>query len=522
VIAKISSGGSFGGALDYLMNPKHKERERAQEREQERQQGRQTEAGRTPPAETKTHEETKPKDDLKRDAPKADERQPKQPQIEERELRPERGRDLADEYEAGQRHRIIGGNMSGQTPRELSREFGLVRELRPDIEKPVHHVSISTGENDRLSVEQWQEIAGTYIEQMGFTNSPHIVIQHRRTKRDHIHILTSRIDFDGKVISEWQSKQRAEKVMREVERKYDLERLPMSRDVMRAAPTRGEQEVFDRTGKLSAKMSLQGHVERALRDEPTATEFIEKLERVGVEVIPNLQSTGRVSGISFRQGDELMKGSNLGRGYSWQGLQQRGLSYDPERDRPALQAATQQAELSRDRVSTVASPARSLAGIANETEPSIGKSAGQYLLDQMNPVRQLENLNPLEQIQGQRQTVQTLGSGIVQGYNLTQDLFARPDATERLQQAAGLDTTGRDAVERLHQAAGIEPVKGEHEAIERLNQAAGVERDHTPTDLTRAPDKALEPGPGSTLTLERAATQEIEAHVIEQTIELIL
>jgi hypothetical protein len=511
VIAKISSGGSFGGALDYLMNPKHKEQERTQEREQGRQQGQQQGAERTPPAEAKTNEETKLKDDPRRDALKAGDRQPEQRQIKEREPRPERGRDLADEYEAGQRHRLIGGNMSGQNPRELSREFGLVRELRPDIEKPVHHVSISAGEKDRLSVEQWQEIADTYIEQMGFTNCPHVVIQHRGSKRDHLHILTSRIDFDGKVVSEWQSKQRAEKVMREVEQRYDLERLPLSREVMRAAPTRGEREVFDRTGKLSVKMSLQGHVERALRDEPTATEFIEKLERVSVEVIPNLQSTGRVSGISFRQGDELMKGSDLGRGFSWGALQQRGLSYDPERDRPAMETVMHRAELSRDPEQVFIPPAPTL-----EPERTIADT----LRDATKSVVEHESnpLNQLYEIQSQGRLLEQDGRGAVSLYHTARDLLTQQDNVERLERAAGLDTPGTAALERLHEAAGLEPTKDGQDALERLNKAAGIE----PPDPARTPDAALDKTLDGASMLERAGAQQVEELTMELGIELIL
>jgi hypothetical protein len=511
VIAKVTSGGSFRGELDYLLNPKHKEQERAQEREQERRQGRQSEAERTPQPEAKTREETSPKNDAPRATPNADERQQKQAETQGRETRQEHARDLADEYESGQRHRIIGGNMSGQNPRELSREFGLVRELRPDIEKPVHHVSISAGERDRLSVEEWQEIADSYIEKMGFQNSPHVVIQHRGTERDHIHILTSRIDFDGKIISEWQSKQRAEKVMREVEKKYDLERLPMSREVMRAAPTRGEQEVFERTGKMSAKVSLQGHVERVLREQPTATEFIEKLQRVGVETIPNLQSTGRVSGISFRQGDELMKGSDLGRGFSWGALQKRGLSYEPERDRPAMEAAKQRAEIGHDpeQILTPPAPAPEVEHTFTDTMTDIGRTAGQYLLDQANPIKQIER---------DFRTLQQLGQLAVNGYQTAKDLLPKPDGVERLQQAVGLESSGKETAERLQQAAGLEPSKDSRDTLERLNTAAGVERPDPSTTPDLTPDRT----PGAAPTLEPAIEREAEEQIIEYGLELLL
>lgn len=512
MIAKVTSGGSFRGALDYLLNPKHKEQERAQEREQERWQGRQSEAERTPQPEAKTREETSPKNDARHATPNADERQQKQVETQRRKTRQEHARDLADEYESGQRHRIIGGNMSGHNPRELAREFGLVRELRPDIEKPVHHVSISAGERDRLSVEEWQEIADTYIEKMGFQNSPHVVIQHRGTERDHIHILTSRIDFDGKIISEWQSKQRAEKVMREVEKKYDLERLPMSREVMRAAPTRGEQEVFERTGKMSAKVSLQGHVERVLREQPTATEFIEKLQRVGVETIPNLQSTGRVSGISFRQGEELMKGSDLGRGFSWGALQKRGLNYEPERDRPAMEAAKQRAEIGHDPEQTLTPPTPT---------PEVERTVADTLRDAAKSVVQheLNRLNPLYEIQSRIHMIEQTGRDIASLYNTAKDLLKSQDNVERLERAAGLDTPGTAALERLQEAAGLEPMKGGQDALERLNNSAGMEH----PDQTRTPggtlDKTLD---GAAPELGQAVVHEVEEQTIELGIELLL
>jgi hypothetical protein len=519
MIAKITAGGSFGGALDYLLNPKQREqeraRERAQEREKEGQQGRQKEIERTPATEAKTREEATLKDDPKQGEPQADGRQQKQTRTDEHEMHAERGRDLAEEYESGQRHRIIGGNMSGQNPRELSREFSLVKELRPDIEKPVHHVSISAGENDHLSVEQWQEIADTYIEKMGFQNSPHVVIQHRGTGRDHIHILTSRIDFDGKVISEWQSKARAEKVMREVEKRYDLERLPMSREVMRAAPTRGEQEVFERTGRMSAKVSLQGHVERALREQPTATEFIEKLQRVGVETIPNLQSTGRVSGISFREGDELMKGSDLGRGFSWGALQKRGLSYEQERDRPVMEAAKERASMGRDhdRILTPPAPIPELERTFADTLSDAARSVVQYEINRLNP------LNPFYEIQSQVRMIEQAGRGVATLYNTARDLFTPQDNVERLERAAGLNTSGKDALERLHEAAGLEPAQGGQDAIERLNNAAGVE----PPDPTRALgatlDKTLD---GASPELGQAVAQQVEEQTIELGIEFLL
>ena len=35
------------------------------------------------------------------------------------------------------RPEIVGGNMAGRTPQDLTREFAVARQQRPDVEKPV-------------------------------------------------------------------------------------------------------------------------------------------------------------------------------------------------------------------------------------------------------------------------------------------------------------------------------------------------------------------------------------------------
>jgi hypothetical protein len=451
MIGKITGGGSFGGALEYLTQPKEKGRE---------QDGRER---------------------LKEVAPSAEEHAPG--------------------YGEGERHRIIGGNMSGQTREELTAEFEAVRRQRPDIEKPVHHASLSAGERDEVSVEEWREIAAKYVERMGYRDAPYVVIQHRDGARDHVHILTSRVDVRGNVVSDWKCKERAEGVLRDIEREHGLERVTPSREVLRAAPSRGELERFNRTGELSAKMALQGHIETALRESPTATEFIERLQMSGVEAIPYVQKSGRVTGISFRKGKELMKGSDLGRGYSWNALQERGLSYDQERDRPTVEAARERASVGREAPAAPV-PEHTFADFAND----IGRQLGQHLINQVNPVHQIES---------QVRALEAAGRGITDGVSALRDLVTRRDEAEQLSRATAPDTASRDGLERLQQAAGLDPVKSERDGLERLSSVPGLEPKDSPSDLTLTPDKTA-PELTPALDIQR------EEHVLEHVIDFML
>ena len=90
---------------------------------------------------------------------------------------------------------------------------------------------------------------------------------------------------------------------------------------------------------------LQEAIDRAAQGQPTMSEFIDRLEKAGVRVIPSIQKSGRLNGMSYVIDGILAKGSDLGRAYTAQGLQKRlGIRYEPERDQPRLIAAAEQAK----------------------------------------------------------------------------------------------------------------------------------------------------------------------------------
>ena len=226
---------------------------------------------------------------------------------------------------------LLDTNMAGDNPRELAREFGEVRALRPNLTKAVCHASISLSPEEKLSDDQWRAVAREYLGGMGFGNSQYVVTKHLDTKHPHIHVLANRVTMRGEVVSDSKDYQRQETIMRRLEREYGLKEVEPSKEALRRAPTKGEIECAVRTGEPSAKMTMQALVDKALRNTPEYEEFRKRLEKAGVEVIPNVASTGRISGISYRQNEITMKGSDLGKGYSWAGLQKRGLTYEQDR-----------------------------------------------------------------------------------------------------------------------------------------------------------------------------------------------
>ena len=90
----------------------------------------------------------------------------------------------------------------------------------------------------------------------------------------------------------------------------------------------------------SEKEQLKGIIREAAQGQPTMGEFVRRLEGRGVQVRANIARTGHVSGISYRLDHVAVKGSRLGRSYSFEGVQRDfGVEYDRERDLPELQRA---------------------------------------------------------------------------------------------------------------------------------------------------------------------------------------
>ena len=265
-------------------------------------------------------------------------------------------------------HIIDQHAVEGSSARELAAGFRESWELNQRVESPVWHVSLSLDQGEHLSDDQWSQVARRYLNEMGYTANQWVAIKHEDTTHGHIHIVASKVRMDnGKVVNGWQDQPRSQRVLRGIERDYGLRSPQMSQEVGRKAPTRDEIAMVERTGQDSLKMTLQGAVDASKAGKPTLTAFKERLEALGVDLVANVQSTGRVSGISFKMGDQVMKGSALGKKYSWANLAKE-IDYEPSRDHEAIRGRK------------AAEPGREVRPI-QPVEPAMGTGPGGSAVD---------------------------------------------------------------------------------------------------------------------------------------------
>jgi len=89
-------------------------------------------------------------------------------------------------------------------------------------EKPVLHVSLNPDPNDVLSDDKLSEIAQEYMQKMGYGDQPFIVYMHEDIERKHIHIVSLRVDEDGKKIDDSFEHRRSMTACREIEQRHGL------------------------------------------------------------------------------------------------------------------------------------------------------------------------------------------------------------------------------------------------------------------------------------------------------------
>ena len=93
--------------------------------------------------------------------------------------------------------------------------------------KTVFHCSLNPHPDEKLSDEQLVQIAKEYMKALGYGKQPYIVFKHNDISREHIHIVSLRVDCRGRKINDKFEKRRSKQITDALERKFGL--IPSSK-----------------------------------------------------------------------------------------------------------------------------------------------------------------------------------------------------------------------------------------------------------------------------------------------------
>ena len=194
--------------------------------------------------------------------------------------------------------------------------------------KMVFHCSLNPHPDEKLSDETLTQIAKEYMEALGYGKQSYIVFKHNDIAREHIHIVSLRIDGEGKKINDKFEKRRSKQITDALERKYNL--IPSSKvtdremkEVSKIDTTKGniKEQVaetllsvlkhyeFCSLGELNAILSVYN-----LAVEEVKTEFRGK-KYEGLVYVPTDDKGDKVS--------SPIHASDIGRGVGYTAVQNR-------------------------------------------------------------------------------------------------------------------------------------------------------------------------------------------------------
>ncbi|WP_286801710.1 MULTISPECIES: relaxase/mobilization nuclease domain-containing protein [Sphingobacterium] len=107
------------------------------------------------------------------------------------------------------------GAMTSLRPSDYINYLELQTSASKKIKNPQFHVAISC-KGRTHSKEELTEIAEKWLKGMGYENQPYLLIFHKDTKNNHIHIVSTRVGRDGKKISDSYEKLRSYEVLNRV------------------------------------------------------------------------------------------------------------------------------------------------------------------------------------------------------------------------------------------------------------------------------------------------------------------
>lgn len=234
---------------------------------------------------------------------------------------------------------LINSNMASTTPTDLAWEFRKFAQLNQRVEKPVLHLSISPAPDDRI-LDEWElcMIAQDLLEGLELSNNQFILVQHNDAEYDgkvrpHIHMVINRVSHNGKCNDDYLDYYRTEKLLRQIEKDYDLIPQPSSWEVekKKAYPKHVEKAA----GELNIVERLQNAIERAAVDKPEMPVFVARLLKYNIQANCRFTRTGKLKGISYCMEGEAFKGGDLGKLYTHIGIREHlGVGYQQSYSEP--------------------------------------------------------------------------------------------------------------------------------------------------------------------------------------------
>ena len=193
----------------------------------------------------------------------------------------------------------------------------------------VFHCSLNPHPDEKLSDEQLTQIAQEYMQTLGYGEQPYIVFKHNDIAREHIHIVSLRVNSAGEKINDKFENRRSKRITDHLERKYGLNPSTPSKEQRTNAPASQEHLPLD---------NIRSEMAQTLRGILTHYHFCSLGEfkailgayQLTVEEVKNTYRGREYNGLIYAPTDEAgnklcppLPASKIGRGVGYAAVQHK-------------------------------------------------------------------------------------------------------------------------------------------------------------------------------------------------------
>lgn len=215
---------------------------------------------------------------------------------------------------------LLCNNLCYGNKKELISQFNEVRKLNQNLSKPVQHITISLAKGEQLDNARLVTIAEDCAKDLGFEKNQYIVIAHRDTVHQHIHIVANRVSFDGKTVKDNHNYRKIAVYCRKMEEKHGLQKVLSPRRYL-------SKELRHLPRADQRKEKLLRDIKECLIASKNYSEFELRIKTLGYQV-------NKARGIAFVDPQKVrIKGSEVG--YSLSKIE-KILSLLPEQKKAAM------------------------------------------------------------------------------------------------------------------------------------------------------------------------------------------
>ncbi len=100
--------------------------------------------------------------------------------------------------------------------------FNMLNSLNRNVSEPTFHVSLNLSPGENVNDDKFMQIAHEYMNEMGYQDQPYYVVRHTDKLHEHVHIISTRIDWDGKAISDSNIRYRSMNASKRIEKQFNL------------------------------------------------------------------------------------------------------------------------------------------------------------------------------------------------------------------------------------------------------------------------------------------------------------